>query len=85
VCRAALTAHLGGHGPLPLAAQEGLPPETRGYLERTRPTFPERDPTQARLNRGYLVAAPDAVGHVQQAEIDWLLEAVATMDGYLSP
>ncbi|MBI2953426.1 MAG: cell wall-binding repeat-containing protein [Chloroflexi bacterium] len=34
------------------------------------------DPTKARLNRGYLIVSPEIVGFQQQAEIDWLLEAI---------
>lgn len=77
----ALTSHLGGHGPLLLTASEGLPQETRLYLESVRPTFPDNDPTKVPLNRGYLVASPEVVDFDQQAEIDWLLESVPQMSG----
>ncbi|MDA8187803.1 MAG: cell wall-binding repeat-containing protein [Dehalococcoidales bacterium] len=72
----ALTSHLGGHGPLLFVSSDGLPQETRRYLEAVRPTFPDNDPTKAPFNRGYLVASPDIVGFDQQAEIDWLLESI---------
>jgi hypothetical protein len=73
----ARTSHLGGPGPLLVAGPENdLPMATRRYLESVRPTFPDDDPTQARLNRGYLIAAPDVVSFDQQAETDWLVESV---------
>ena len=77
----ALTSHLGGHGPLLVAGPENnLPVATRRYLESVRPTFANDDPTQARLNRGYLIAAPDVVSFDQQAEVDWLVESMPEGD-----
>lgn len=77
----ALTAHLGGHGPLLFTDTRELARATRQYLEEVRPTFAEGDPTLARFNRGYLVAPPEEIGLDQQAEIDWWLESVPEMDG----
>ena len=73
----ALTAHLGGHGPLLVAGPENsLPTATRRYIESVRPTFANEDPTQARPIRGYLIASPDVISFDQQAEVDWLAESV---------
>lgn len=76
----ALTSHLGGHGPLLFITRNGLPQETRLYLESVKPFSPEKDPTQARFNRGYLIAPPEIVAFDHQSEVDWLLEAVPQME-----